>query len=78
MVKFYTSHCPMCRQIKGILDKSNIEYEEIADETEYLAIAELNSIKSMPFAEIDGVILNTQKLMQWAIAKSKEKKYDYN
>lgn len=69
MVKFYTSHCPMCKQLKGMLDKGNIEYEEVTDETEYLAVAEVNKIKSMPFAEIDGVIFNTQKLMQWIVAK---------
>lgn len=72
MIKFYTSHCPVCKQIKGILDKSNIEYEEITDEADYLAVAEVNKIKSMPFAEIGGVIFNTQKLMQWIIEKRRQ------
>lgn len=79
MVKFYSSdHCPICKRVKGELDKYSIKYEEIADEDDYLPIANVNKIKSMPFAEIDGEILDTQKLVQWVNSKVKEIRNENN
>ena len=74
MIKFYSSHCPMCKQIKMQLDKLGVEYEEISDENKYLSIAENTNIKSMPFAEVEGKILNSQDLIKWINAKREETK----
>ena len=65
MIKFYTSNCAKCKVLKQLMDKNKIEYEEIDDEDVYLKLAEDNGIMSMPFAEIDGKIINNQELIKY-------------
>lgn len=65
MIKFYTSHCVKCKMLKSIMDKKMIEYKEIDDESIYIPIADTNNIMSMPFAEINGEILDTKKLQEY-------------
>lgn len=71
MIKFYTSHCPICRVLKMTMDNNNIEYEEFDDINLYMSIAEDNGIKSMPFADIDGKILNTSELRDYIKERTK-------
>lgn len=65
MIKFYTSHCPICKILKSTMDKNNIEYVEFDDPDLYMPIAEDNGIMSMPFADIDGEILSGNKLREY-------------
>lgn len=70
-LKLYSSGCVKCKVIKNMLDDYKIPYDLITDEKIYLPIADKNNINFMPFAEINGVICDTNKLEQW-IAKRKE------
>lgn len=65
MIKFYSSHCPKCLMLEKIMRDKKIEFELIDNEKVYLEIADAHSILSMPFAEIDGVILNTTQLQSY-------------
>ena len=62
MIKFYSSHCPRCNVLKMLMNNNGMEYIEIDDENIYMPIAKENKILSMPFAEIDGKILDTKQL----------------
>jgi len=44
------------------MDKEGLAYEEINDAKIYMPIADENRILSMPFAEVDGKILDTKQL----------------
>lgn len=48
-----------------LMDKKGIEYTTIDNENVYLPLAELNGIMSMPFAELDGKIMNATDLQAW-------------
>ena len=65
MIKFYTSHCQNCGILKMVMDLHHIEYEEIDDEEIYMPIAREHKILSMPFAEIDGLVVNTKGLQKY-------------
>lgn len=65
MIKLYSSHCPQCMIIEQMLKNKKIEFEIIDDEKIYFPIAEKNDISSMPFADIDGEIMNTNKLKEY-------------
>ena len=65
MIKFYTSHCPKCRVLKKLMDDKNIVYEEIDNPDIYLKIGDENNITSMPFAEINGKVVNTKELQNY-------------
>lgn len=65
MIKLYSSHCPQCMIIEQMLKNKKIEFEIIDDEKIYFPIAEKNDISSMPFADIDGEIMNTNKLREY-------------
>lgn len=69
MIKFYTSHCPKCKVLKKLMDDKKIEYEEIDDENIYLEIADKNNIISMPFAEINGRVVNTKELQNFIMGE---------
>ena len=70
-MKLFSNNCIKCKSIKKMLDDYNIKYDLITDEKIFLPLAEENNIDFMPFAEINGVICDTNKLEQW-IAKRKE------
>jgi len=65
MLKFYTSHCPKCTALARLMDDKKIKYEVIDKETEYIAIAEANDISSMPFASLDGKIIDSKELQNY-------------
>ena len=69
MIKFYTYHCPKCKVLKKLMDDKKIEYEEIDDEDIYLEIADKNNIISMPFAEINGRVVNTKELQNFIMGE---------
>lgn len=63
----YSSGCPKCKMIKSILDRKKIEYELVDDESIYIPVAEANKIKTMPFAELNGDILNCEDLQKYLL-----------
>ena len=65
MIKLYSSHCPQCEVIEKILKNKNIDFEIIDNEDIYLDIAEKNGIASMPFADVDGNIINGKNLFNY-------------
>lgn len=65
MIKFYSSHCPNCKILAGLMDKKGIEYETIDNEEVYLPIADSHRIMKMPFADVNGVIMDTKQLQTW-------------
>ena len=67
MIKFYSSHCSKCKMLEGEMKKRNIEFELIDDEDIYMPIAREHCIMSMPFADIDGKIVNTVALQKYII-----------
>ena len=60
----YTSHCPVCMMIENILKTKGINYSVEDKEETYMPIAEENGITSMPFAMVNGEIMNTKKLQE--------------
>jgi ABC-type lipoprotein release transport system permease subunit len=48
-----------------LMDLHHIEYVEIDDEEVYMPIAKEHKILSMPFAEIDGLVVNTKGLQKY-------------
>lgn len=65
MIKFYSSHCSKCRRLEEEMKKKNIKFELIDNEDTYLPIAREHGIMSMPFADIDGKIINTVALQKY-------------
>mgnify|MGYP003611779027 FL=1 len=62
MITYFSSHCTRCKVLKSLMDKEGIAYEEVDDAVIYMPIADENRILSMPFAEVDGKILDTKQL----------------
>ena len=65
MITFYTNHCPNCVGIKMMMDKKGVEYTEVTDSSIFMTLAADNNIMSMPFADIDGKIINTNELREY-------------
>lgn len=65
MVEFYSSHCPKCKILKKLMDNKKIEYKEIDNENIYLPLAKENNIMSMPFAKIEGNVVDSKTLQKY-------------
>lgn len=61
----YSSGCPKCNMLKSILDRKKVEYKIEDNKEVYIPIAEANHINSMPFAEVDGEVLDCDQLQQY-------------
>lgn len=64
-IVLYSSHCPKCDMIEKILKEKGINFDVVDDENFYLPLAEENNIDSMPFADVNGKILNTKELQEY-------------
>lgn len=64
-IVLYSSHCPKCDMIERILKEKGINFDVVDDENFYLPLAEENNIDSMPFADVNGKILNTKELQEY-------------
>lgn len=58
-VKIYsTGTCPMCTRAKGLLDKWNIEFEEVRVDTDRAGLVEMSKItngaRTVPQITVDG------------------------
>ena len=64
-IVLYSSHCPKCDMIEKILKEKGINFDVVYDENVYLPLAEENNIDSMPFANVNGKVLNTKELQEY-------------
>lgn len=60
----FSSHCPKCIMIRRLLDEKSVPYTLCDDEQVYLPIAEQHGIVQMPFAAIDGEIVDCKALQK--------------
>lgn len=65
MIKYYSTGCPQCNQIKALMDSKGISYEYITDIDEIMNVADAHNIKSAPFAEVFDEIMTAQKLTKY-------------
>lgn len=65
MIKFYSTGCPQCNQIKMMMDSKEIEYEYITDIEIIMEVADKYNIMSAPFAEVFDEIMTTPKLTKY-------------
>ena len=65
MIKFYSTGCPQCNQIKMMMDSKEIEYEYITDIEIIMEVADKYNIMSAPFAEVFDEIMITPKLTKY-------------
>lgn len=73
MIKFYSNECPVCKEVRALMDIRNIDYEYINNKETVDSIAQANNIMQAPFAEVDGVVMNTIKFRKYLNAlKDKE------
>lgn len=63
----YSNGCPRCKIIEKMLEDKGIRYKKIDKEDVYIDIAKNNNIDMMPFAEINGEILDTKGLQNFII-----------
>lgn len=69
MVTLYTSHCPRCKVFENLLKTKKIEYNTVDDEKIYLPIADEHDIMSMPFASVDGTIMNHKQFQDYIVQR---------
>lgn len=65
MVVLYTNHCPLCNNLKDLLDANHIEYEEETDIEKMINMGLGNS--HMPRLGVPGEskILTYKEAIQW-------------
>ena len=60
MLKLYSTGCPVCKIVIGVLNDNNIEFQEITDSEEVFEQADKYGIQNVPFAITDdGEVLET-------------------
>lgn len=64
-ITLYSSHCPKCDMIEKILKEKGIDFNLVDNESIYLPLADQNGIDSMPFADINGKILDIKDLQEY-------------
>jgi len=57
----YTIGCPNCKVLERRLEAKKIPYDTVTD----LEIMKQKGIKSAPFLEVDGELMNFGKALQW-------------
>ena len=62
---YSTKTCPMCKGLKQVLDRKNIEYK-VCEDTDLMIS---NGISKIPVLEIDGEILSSADSIKWANAR---------
>ena len=60
-IKLYTTHCPQCTQLSSMLDRKNINYEEITD----ISTMHEKGINRVPILEVDGVLMDYKTAYNW-------------
>lgn len=65
MIKFYSTGCPQCNQIKAMMDSKGINYEYVTNMDLIMEVADKHNIMSAPFAEVYDEIMTAQKLTKY-------------
>jgi glutaredoxin len=65
LITLYSNNCVKCKIIKKQLEEKGIKYEIVEDMDAILAEAKEHGISSMPFAKINGEILELQALQKY-------------
>lgn len=60
-VILYSTGCPQCRVLKGMLDKQQVEYEECTDRSTMLRLG----FDSVPVLEVEGRYLNAKQAQKY-------------
>ena len=60
----YSSHCTKCLAIERLLDAKGFPYTLCEDASVYIPLAEQHGIVQMPFADIDGEIVDCKALQK--------------
>ena len=60
----YSSHCPKCVVIERLLKEKEIPFRLCDAETAYLPIAEQHGITQMPFADVDGQVVDCKGIQK--------------
>ena len=60
-VILFSNHCPQCRVLEAKLKQKGVEYQEVND----IDLMLEKGFKSMPMLEVDGVVINFQKALEW-------------
>lgn len=60
----YSTGCPACMQLKAMLDKNGIPYDEVNDVDEIIKVLEVVGTDTVP------VLLTSDKLLTYPEAKS--------
>lgn len=70
MIKFYSTSCPQCNQIKAMMDRKGVEYEYITNIDEIMKVADTHNIMSAPFAEVCGKMMIANELIEYIKTKN--------
>lgn len=65
----FSSHCAQCNMVENLLLKKNLSYSVVDNKEDYMALAEKHNIRSMPFASVDGEIMNSKELVAFIKAQ---------
>lgn len=64
MIKLYSTHCPKCRVLEMKLKQAGYQFEVIDDEEEVNKMAELYSVKSVPFTTFEGFVYDFNQTLE--------------
>ena len=70
MIKFYSTGCPQCNQIKTMMDCKGVEYEYITNIDEIMKVADAHNIMSAPFAEVCEKMMIANELIEYIKTKN--------
>jgi glutaredoxin len=65
MIIYYSTGCPICIQVKALMDRKGIKYEYEGNEEVVEKIATENNIMTAPFAEVDGEFMNSVQFRKY-------------
>ena len=65
MVKYYSNNCPNCKVIHMMMDKKEIEYEEVNEMSEIVEVATKYNNTEIPFAIINGEFYSKARLIEY-------------
>lgn len=65
MITIYSTGCPKCKIAEQLLKTKGIKYEINSNYNEVISIANENGINSVPFADINGEIIDSNSLFKW-------------
>ena len=62
MIVLYSNHCPLCDNLKELLDKNNIDYELVDDVNKMSSLG----INRTPMLQVeDGTLMKYKDALNW-------------